>query len=105
MPNYEFRCNKCNVVWDDIVPYDETNKYSGLFCPECGSKEKTKLVSNVAPPVFANPRGTSKEDNFSYKAGYNMEQAKDLRRRAEAATDNKMPYKTIDDITSGKNEF
>lgn len=105
MPHYEFQCKKCDIVYDDIVSYDETEKYPSVICPECGADDKIRLMSATAPPVFSNPRGTSKEESFSYKAGYNMEQAKDLRRRAEAATDTKMPYRTIDDITSGKNEF
>lgn len=56
--------------------------------------------------TFADPRGTSKADSFSYVAGYNMEQAKDQRRRAEEASHMGRDggYNVIDDISSGKYE-
>lgn len=56
--------------------------------------------------TFANPRGTSKEDSFSYMAGHNMENAKDERRNAEAASHmgKDGDYNVIDDISSGKFE-
>lgn len=55
---------------------------------------------------FSNPRGTSLEDSFSYKAGYNMEQAKNQRRVAEEKSHMGKDggYNAIDDITSGKFE-
>lgn len=61
--------------------------------------------------TFANPRGTSKEDSFSYMAGHNMEGAKALRRNAEEHTHMGTAGQTNfydkshgEDITSGKFE-
>lgn len=106
MPFYEFECKKCQHGYSELCNYDETGKYKGVKCPECGSKSKTKLISQVAAPQFSNPRGTSKEDSFSYKAGFNMEKAKDERRAAEAASHMGKDggYTPIDDISSGKFE-
>lgn len=57
------------------------------------------FVSNIK---FTNPKDTSKFDNFGYRAGYNLEQAQDLRRKAEEASHmGNSPYKNIDDIQSG----
>ena len=63
----------------------------------CKSKRVEKLISMPADVVFTNPGGTSKWDNFSYRAGYNMEKAKEERRAAEAQHKGKNPYKQIDD--------
>lgn len=59
--------------------------------------------------TFADPRGTSKSDSFSYMAGYNMEGAKTLRRNAEEHTHMGTAgqtnfYDNIDDVSSGKHE-
>ena len=101
MPTYQFSCKKCKHEYETIAKFDETGKYSDVSCPKCNSKSKTKLL-NSANIKFAQPKDTSKFDNFSYRAGYNLEQATDLRRKAEAAshmgTD---PYMPIDDITQG----
>ena len=102
LPTYEFCCKKCNHVYESIAKFDETGKYQDVTCPSCNSKSKKKLI-NSANIKFAQPKDTSKFDNFSYRAGYNLEQATDLRRKAEEAshmgTD---PYMPIDDITKGK---
>lgn len=85
MPMYEFKCDKCKVVYSEITNYDETGKYKGVKCPDCGSKKKTKLFS-VCNVKFSNPRESSKWDNFSYRAGKTMEEAQECRRNAQAAS-------------------
>lgn len=82
---YEFECKKCTQKYSEITNYDETGKYKDVKCPECGSKKKQRLWS-VCHVKFANPRDSSKWDNFSYRAGKTMEEAQDLRRNAEAAS-------------------
>lgn len=103
MPFYEFECNKCNEKYEELCSYDKTEKYKGVKCPKCGSENKNKLIS-VVVVTFANPTNTSKFDSFGYRAGYNMEKAKNERRNAEkASADGIHPYSKIDDISSGKN--
>ena len=61
------------------------------------------MLPTTANLKFADPKDTSKWDNFSYRAGYNLEAAQDLRKAAEA--DSHMgtePYADgIDDINRG----
>ena len=103
MPFYEFECKKCNNKYEELCKYDPKEKYSDVQCPNCKSKKKIKLVSS-AIVTFANPTGTSKFESFDYRAGYNMEKAKNERRKAEkASADVIPPYSTLDDVSSGKN--
>lgn len=103
MPFYEFMCKKCDKKYEELCNYDPTEKYKDVECPHCKSKKKEKLVS-TAIVTFANPVGTSKFENFEYRAGYNMEKAKNERRAAEQARKEEIPaYHSIDDISSGKN--
>lgn len=104
MPMFEFQC-KCGNRYDEMSKYDETGVFAGVICPECNSEEKTLLISATAAPIFSNPRGTSKQDSFTYRAGYNMEQAKETRRIAEEKSHmGTQPYTQIDDVSSGKFE-
>lgn len=87
MPIYDFECKKCSKEYSELTEYDETGKYKGVKCPHCKSKRKTRLLGGCGPgpaAVFTNPKDTSKWDNFSYRAGHNMENAKAERRAAEA---------------------
>jgi len=44
MPIYEFRCERCEAVFEKIVYNgDDTD----LNCPQCGSAETMKLVSRT----------------------------------------------------------
>lgn len=102
MPTYNFECKNCNKIYESLACFDETGKYASVSCPSCNSKKKKKLL-NDANIKFAQPKDTSKFDNFNYRAGYNLEQAQNLRRDAQSAshmgTD---PYMPIDDITNGR---
>jgi putative FmdB family regulatory protein len=103
MPSYEFLCKKCNKDYEELTNFDSSGKYKGVKCPACGSKNKIQKMT-CAGIKFTNPRDTSKFDNFGYRAGYNLEQAQELRRNAEAASHvGARPYSGIDDVSSGKN--
>jgi len=105
MPFYDFECRKCHLVFEDMCPYDEADIYPGVSCPKCGSKKKSRVFSACNINVkFANPKDSSKWDNFSYRAGYNMEKAQNERRAAEEATHmGRSPYRNIDDVSGGEN--
>jgi putative FmdB family regulatory protein len=56
MPVYDFKCNTCNIIFDDILfnPQDDDPE-----CPKCGSKYTIRMIgmpSNWHPAgaVFTN---------------------------------------------------
>lgn len=85
---YVFECKnkKCKKVYETLHKHDKTGKYPEVECPHCGSLKKTQQVTACRAVIFANPRGTSKADNDTYVYGWNMENAKELRRNAEEAS-------------------
>ena len=97
MPIYSFKCKKCQNTYDDLLDFDPTGKYSTAKCEHCGSKKKEKLSHNCTV-TFANPKDSSKWESFSYRAGKTMDDAKELRRKAEAQSHvGDQPYHKIDD--------
>jgi putative FmdB family regulatory protein len=76
MPIYDFKCKKCGEVFEELCRVDEKPS-----C-KCGSLETEKLISSFAV-TFADPTDTSKMDSFEYRAGFNMEKAKAVRRNAQ----------------------
>ncbi len=103
MPTYVFSCLKCKHSYETLTAFDPSGKYADVTCPECKSKRKVQGVT-AANIKFTNPKDTSKFDNFDYRAGYNLEQAQNLRREAEKASHvGSKPYNNIDDISSGEN--
>lgn len=101
MPTYDFSCGKCDKVYEAFTTFDPKGKYSDVCCPSCKSKKKKKNITS-ASVKFTNPTDTSKFDNFSYRAGYNLDKAQSERRAAEAASHmGTAPYMNHDDISSG----
>ena len=47
MPLYDFRCEKCEHTWEDVVPASEAKQYAPE-CPECNSNF-TKMIWTKAP--------------------------------------------------------
>lgn len=82
MPLYEFECEDCRFIYEELTSYDEKGLYEGVVCPKCNSCRKLKLAS--LPSVqFANPKESSKFESFTYRAGYFMDKAREERRVAE----------------------
>lgn len=103
MPIYVFRCKnkKCDAgVFEHLCKYEEIAQ---TRCPACNTKRVEQQLStfNVA---FTMPHESSKWDSFDYRAGYNMEKAKDLRRKAEETSHvGPTPYSNrINDLTKGE---
>jgi|SRR5581483_3949710 len=84
MPVYTFTCLKCDSSYDELTNYDSSGKYKDVRCPNCKSKKKVKDFGYEVCCTFGNPKESSKWDNFEYRAGYNMEKAKNDRRAAES---------------------
>lgn len=100
MPSCDFVCNECNHKYEDLCDYDPTGVYPETHCPKCSSESKTPCLS-IPAIKFAQPIGTSKMEDFSYRAGFYMERAKEERRQAEKKSKASDFYNTIDDISSG----
>lgn len=84
MPIYQFECLKCSSRYEDLTTHDETGQYKHVKCPHCNSKKKRRTFEYDVAVTFSNPKESSKWDNFSYRAGHNMEKAKSERRSAES---------------------
>ena len=100
---YVFFCKKCELEFEHLCKYEERD---AVKCPECNKKKSVEKRLGACNITFSNPKGTSKMDNFSYAAGYNLEKAQGERRAAEAEAKVrgiKNPYNRIDDISSGVN--
>ncbi len=82
MPTYRFKCLKCSIAYEELTSYDATEKYKDVKCPQCKSKRKERTFDYDVGVAFGNPKESSKWDNFSYRAGFNMEKAKGDRREA-----------------------
>lgn len=63
MPIYEYRCNSCRKVYDELVL---AGREKEIRCPECRSADKSKLVSRTS---FA-----LKGDGW-YRDGYGLKEA------------------------------
>lgn len=100
IPVYEFVCNKCNLQYDTITRYDETEEYPSVECPKCESNNKKKIPSVPAYPVGTRDR----MERFDYRAGSNMDRAQGERRAAEAMSNvGANPYTThLDDTHYGE---
>ena len=93
MPIYQFECLKCSARYEELTSYDESDKYKDVKCPQCKSKKKKRTFDYNVSLTFGNPKESSKWDNFSYRAGHNMEKAKTERREAEGKSHmGKNPY-------------
>ena len=46
MPIYEYTCKKCNKIFESLVL--SSSDIKGIQCPECGSEEVQKMLSNFS---------------------------------------------------------
>lgn len=100
------RCKHCNKKEKTEWLEDKKGK-KWLVCAyeDCPSRQPPKPKVPVCGIIFRDPRGTSKFEDFSYRAGYFMEKAQECRRDAEAASHmggTDQIYNNIDDITCGE---
>lgn len=99
------RCQHCNKKHKTEWLEDRKGKRH-LVCAheDCPSRQPSKPVAPTYTIIFKDPRGTSKFEDFGYRAGYFMEKAQQERRDAEAAShmgNTNDFYNHIDDITRG----
>ncbi len=53
MPIYEFECEECGAVFEELVAAG-----AAAACPECGAARTRRLMSNVSP-ASRMPRGAA----------------------------------------------
>lgn len=103
MPFYEFSCNRCETVYEELCSHDPKGKYPGLKCPKCGSKSKTKLMS-TCNYAFANPEGTdrwnSESGGHDYRFNHNLPKVIAERQNAAEKGGNASPYNKINDLNN-----
>lgn len=91
MPIYNFECKnkKCGHLYEDLVSYDETGKYKGVKCPECGSAKKVQHMT-ACNFMFSNPVGTdrwnSETSGHEYRFKHNIPKVMAERQAAEMAS-------------------
>ena len=93
MPIYAFKCEDCGTEFEEMRLFKNYAAPATCSCGGCGDP----LFSMPSSIIFTDPRDTSKWDNFGYRAGFNMEKAKQERRDAEQASRQPNPYQEIQD--------
>jgi len=109
MPLYIFECKneECGKKYEALTPYDKDDKYDGVECPFCESKDKVRCV-HTCSFSFTNPIGTRRWRSHDYRFRHNLPNVIKERERAErgANADSGLtsanPYNDIDDISSGE---
>lgn len=54
MPIYEFRCKSCGQKFEERLPNTDV---SGVHCPNCGSIEVLRLISQFFSPKVSRDMG------------------------------------------------
>ena len=76
MPRYDFKCEKCDHVWEDTIPASQVKDYAPE-CPGCGSNF-TKMVWLQVPstPLTKDPydmltgRGSTQDGKKIFSGKY-----------------------------------
>lgn len=107
MPTYSFKCNKCDITYEELTKYRKDGDYSSIKCPDCDSGDQERLPS-VCNYAFAQPEGTKKWDNqktgHDYRFKHKLPKVLEERKNAEIAKLNgeTEPYNKIDDFHMGE---
>jgi putative FmdB family regulatory protein len=51
MPTYDYRCNACEHIFEEVHTMDSHLKPIKKPCPKCGEKEVTKSWAGVTPGI------------------------------------------------------
>ena len=51
MPVYEFQCGSCGHRFEELVGSHVGTEVEDVSCPECGSSEVERLLSNSYTPI------------------------------------------------------
>ncbi len=85
MPIYEFECEKCGRVFEELVAADSEPPP----CPECGAAHARRLISLVSPPG-RQPRGAAVRSDESFRgereSAHQERLSRDRAKRAKGET-------------------
>jgi putative FmdB family regulatory protein len=82
VPIYEFECEECGAVFEELVAAGTV----AAACPECGSERSRRLISAVSPPGRT-PRGArvrSDESQRREKVAARQDRITESRKRRAA---------------------
>lgn len=48
MPVYEYECEDCGYIQEEILEVEECHKLDGSYCPKCVHGEMHKIISNTS---------------------------------------------------------
>lgn len=58
MPLFEFRCKKCNQVFEEFT-FSSNVKIEEIVCPSCGEKDSEKMMSAFCSAGSSSNSGSS----------------------------------------------
>lgn len=90
MPIFEFQCNKCDHIFEELCSFEDSKK---ARCSNCKSKKITRLFSGVI--------GLGLNSSFDFQAKKNYARAQQESAAARAIAG--QPYRPIDDTKRGMN--
>lgn len=53
MPIYDFKCKKCEHVWDEMLLYKNRDKPCKSGCPKCDKKGMIERI--IGTPIMSEP--------------------------------------------------
>lgn len=71
MPNYAFRCPKCEKLEDHMLSYDKSIEEGIVVCPDCGIA-MIKFFGKKAPMMVV-PIGTTGNSDNGYTSVSNVQ--------------------------------
>ena len=79
MPIYEFSCKACGARFEELVARDAT-----AACPECGSAEVERLLSQVFPAPKIGMRGLEAKRSDTSRAEREVKRQEGFAKKSEA---------------------
>lgn len=84
MPLFEFICDDCGELYEEMTSYDAKGIYEGVQCPHCQSANKHKQVSTCTC-IFNQPEGTDLwRNSHDYRFRTKLPKAQEEREKAKA---------------------
>ena len=84
MPIYEFECRSCGHRFEELVGSHVGVETGDVLCPECGSAEPERLLSDSYTPIHRRLTPNQRR-RLEDKRGTNRDGAKERFRRQRAA--------------------
>lgn len=96
MPFYEYRCPKCNHLWDECKSMSRCDE--PVTCPQCSSQGDFRTFGGVNFRVI----GGTNEDSAKYKIDKALGKAKDTRAKHQEKFGKYTEYIDTSDSVAGR---